>query len=260
MDDTHAVVRVGDTVRRPVTQWSGAVRALLRHLEKVGFEGAPRYLGSDEQGREVLSYMDGQVPLPPYPAWAMTDGALSDLGRLLRRFHEATASFDLTGISGWSGKWSDPLGGTVVCHNDLFPENVVFRDGRPIALIDFDMAAPGRALWDVAIAAQEWAPLNAPETRLNHPRHLDGVARLGLFARSYGVGPDEASRLVSLIFAERGHALAHIRGEIGDGNPAWINSWRESRGEERATADDAWLEQQRAALVDAVAGRSPRRT
>ncbi|HEX6679331.1 MAG TPA: phosphotransferase, partial [Gaiellaceae bacterium] len=84
------------------------------------------------------------MPLPPYPAWSMTDAALVDLGRLLRRFHEATASFDATGISGWASDWADPLGGPVVCHNDLFPENVVFRDGRVIALIDLDMAAPGR--------------------------------------------------------------------------------------------------------------------
>ena len=182
MDSTHAVVRVGDTVRRPPTASSAAVRALLLHLEEVGFDGAPRYLGSDAEGREVLSYIDGDVPLPPYPAWSMSDDALIDLARLVGRFHEATASLDFTRISGWGREWADPVGGPVVCHNDLFPENVVFRDGRVIALIDFDMAAPGRPLWDVAIVAQEWAPLSAPVARRDHPRHLEGVARLRLFS------------------------------------------------------------------------------
>ena len=254
MHETRAVVRVGDTVRRPVTKSSDAVRALLLHLEQVGFEGAPRYLGNDREGREVLSYIDGEVPLPPYPAWSMTDDALVDLGRLLRRFHEAMASFDVTGISGWASDWADPLPGPVVCHNDLFPENVVFRDGRVIALIDFDMAAPGRPLWDVAIAAQEWAPLSAPEVRRDHPRELDGVARLRRFVRAYGVEPDRATQLVDLIFAERQQALAHIRSEIAAGNHSWVDHWRESRGEERAQADDAWLEQYRDALVDAIGG------
>ena len=230
MHETRAVVRVADTVRRPVTKSSDAVRALLLHLEQVGFEGAPRYLGMDREGREVLSYVDGEVPLPPYPAWSMTDDALVDLGRLLRRFHEATASFDVTGISGWASDWADPLPGPVVCHNDLFPENVVFRDGRVIALIDFDMAAPGRPLWDVAIAAQEWAPLSAPEARRDHPRDLDGVARLRRFARAYGVDPDRTTQLVDLIFAERQQALAHIRSEIAAGNHSWVDHWRESRG------------------------------
>jgi Phosphotransferase enzyme family len=255
MHETRSVVRVGDTVRRPVTKSSHAVRALLVHLEQVGFERAPRYLGSDREGREVLSYIDGEVPLPPYPAWSMTDDALVDLGRVLRRFHEATASFDVTGISGWASDWADPLPGRVICHNDLFPENVVFRDGRVIALIDFDMAAPGRPLWDVAIAAQEWAPLSAPEARRD-PRDLDGVARFRRFARAYGVEPDRATQLVDLIFAEREQALAHIRSEIAAGNHSWVDHWRESRGEERAQADDAWLEQHRDALVDAIGGRS----
>jgi Ser/Thr protein kinase RdoA (MazF antagonist) len=249
MDDTHAVVRVGDTVRRPRAASSAAVQALLLHLEEMGFAGAPRYLGSDAQGRDVLSYIEGQVPLPPYPAWSMRDDALVDLAHLLRRFHEATASFDLAGVSGWADEWADPVAGPLVCHNDLFPENVVFRDGREVALIDFDMAAPGRAFWDVAIAAQEWAPLSAPEARRDHPRHLDGVARLRLFASAYGIDPDCASHLVDLIFAERQQALAHIRSEIAAGNPAWIDHRRETRAEERTRADDAWLEQHRDALV-----------
>jgi hypothetical protein len=252
MHSTHAVVRVGDTVRRPLTESSGAVQALLLHLEKVAFDGAPRYLGRDREGRDVLSYIDGQVPLPPYPAWSMTDHALVDLAHLLRRFHEATASFDCTGISGWASDWADPLAGRVICHNDLFPENVVFRDGRVIALIDFDMAAPGRPLWDVAIAAQEWAPLSAPDARRDHPRHLDRIARLRRFARAYGVEPDRASELVELIFAERQQALAHIRSEIAAGNQTWVDHWHETGGEERAETDDAWLEQHRDAIVDAI--------
>jgi hypothetical protein len=58
------------------------VRALLLHLEDVGFEGAPRHLGTDERGRDVLSCVDGDVPQPPYPGRSTTDRALGDLGRL----------------------------------------------------------------------------------------------------------------------------------------------------------------------------------
>ena len=93
MDDRYAPVRVGNTVRRAARSSRAAVRDLLLHLESVGFDGAPRYLGIDDQGREVLSWIDGDVPLPPYPAWAMTDRALANLGGLVRRLHEATATF-----------------------------------------------------------------------------------------------------------------------------------------------------------------------
>jgi hypothetical protein len=252
MDPAAGVVRVGDTVRRPTTPSSGAIRALLLHLEQAGFEGAPRYLGTDEQGRQVLSYIEGDVPLPPYPAWSMTDMALADLGQLLRRLHEATATLDLTGLAGWSQEWADPLGGPVICHNDVFPENVVFRDGHVVALIDFAMAAPGRAFWDVAIAAHEWAPLCAPATRLNHSPDLDSLARLRLLAGAYGVGPDEAAELVEVIFAERAQSTGHIRAEIAAGNPVWAGFWQESHGEQRAAADDAWLERHRRALAEAI--------
>ena len=60
MDNAGQVVRVGDTVRRPIKRSSQAVHTLLLHLESVGFDGAPRYLGSDERGREVLSFIRGR--------------------------------------------------------------------------------------------------------------------------------------------------------------------------------------------------------
>lgn len=59
-DDPHRrVVRVGDTVRRPMHPWSASVHELLRHLAEVGFPYSPRVLGVDEAGREVLSYVAG---------------------------------------------------------------------------------------------------------------------------------------------------------------------------------------------------------
>jgi Ser/Thr protein kinase RdoA (MazF antagonist) len=200
----------------------------------------------------VLSFIDGQVPVPPFPAWSMTDTALVSVARLLSRFHDASASLDCNGIDGWFTSWADPAGGNVVCHNDACPQNVVFRDGEAVALIDFDLAAPGRRLWDVAGAARDWCPLSAPQWRHHHPRDLDGVSRLRLFARGYGVTEKDSSRLVDTIVLSRRQAMAHIRGQIAAGNPAWTDEWQRTDGERRASADDAWLEQHRGALVRAL--------
>ena len=82
------VTRVGDTVRRPLRPTSAATKALLDHLERVGFEAAPRYLGVDDAGREVLSFIPGQAAIAPYPDWALTDEALVSVAQLLRRYHE----------------------------------------------------------------------------------------------------------------------------------------------------------------------------
>jgi len=88
------VVRVGETVRRPWRKTSPATGALLVHLERVGFDGAPRFLGRDEDGRETLSYVDGEAAIEPQQPWALTDEALVSVARLLRAFHDAVASFE----------------------------------------------------------------------------------------------------------------------------------------------------------------------
>ena len=145
------VVRVGDTVRRPARQSSAAVRALLLHLEACGFDGAPRYLDIDDQGRDVLTFVDGRRPAPAVPRVGDDRrGRWTRWAELLRRFHEATATFDASAVAGLGARLGGPGAAVpVICHNDGFPENVVFRDGRAVALIDFDMAAPGRPFWDL---------------------------------------------------------------------------------------------------------------
>ena len=241
MDPRWAPVRVGNTVRRPAGSSGDAVRDLLLHLEAVGFDGAPRHLGTDEQGREVLSWVDGDVPLPPYPAWSMTDRALADLGGLIRRYHEAASTYRPPADADWATDWADPTRGAghpsvTICHNDLFPENVVFRDGRVVALIDFAMAAPGRALWDVAIAAEMWGPLGDPERRDQHPLDLDGIARVGVLARGYGLAAGR--RRGAGRRPPRGadpHRRQHPRGDRRR-ERSWIGNWAAAGGDERAAA------------------------
>ena len=194
------------------------------------------------------------MPLPPYPSWALTDSALEDLGRLVRRFHEATAGFDAGPVPGWSGEWADPQGGPLICHNDLFPENVVFRDGHVVGLIDFAEAGPGRPFWDLAIAAQEWAPLHAPGSRLHHPDDLDGVRRTALLLHAYGIDPDRAEEFVDVVAEERVQQLGNVREMVAAGEEPWATFWRDSDGEARSAADDLWLQEQRSALIHAIRG------
>lgn len=104
-----AVVRVGDTIRRPRKPSSEAVQTLLRHLHDAGFDGCPEPLGFDEQNREVLSYVDGQGGLVPLQAEAVSDRGLREHARLIRRFHDAAADFPLTGCL-WEPLLSDPAG------------------------------------------------------------------------------------------------------------------------------------------------------
>lgn len=138
---TPGVVRVGDTVRRPVNDNSAFVHDLLRHLEVRGFDRAPRFVGIDEKGRATLTYIPGTVPRQ---VGGFRREQWLAAAKLLKQFHDATADCDLKGEH------------EVVCHGDPGPGNYVLRDGMPFALIDFDGAHPGTREEDVGYAAWMW--------------------------------------------------------------------------------------------------------
>jgi hypothetical protein len=193
------VVRVGDTVRRPTGPHSAFVHQLLEHLEAVGFDAAPRLLGTDEHGREVLSFLRGEVPADlDY----FTDEQLADAFRLLRRFHDATAGSSLA------------AGADIVCHGDISPCNTVFRDGRPVALIDFDAAAPGGRIDDLAYGLFLWLDLGNEDIALDEQRR-----RLELAAAAYGVRVHPA--LVAEIARQIEITTERLRDEGREGVAWW---------------------------------------
>jgi hypothetical protein len=153
------VVRVGNTVRRPLRPWSAAVHGLLRHLETQGFDGAPRFLGIDDRGREILSFIEGEVGAYPLAPYMWSDEALVAMMRLLRHLHDATAGYVAPADAPWQLIYPDSTRHEVICHNDVAPYNAVFVAKRPQALIDFDTAGPGPRIWDVAYAAYTFVPL-----------------------------------------------------------------------------------------------------
>ena len=143
--NVNQVARIGETVHR-TTQWHSKVHHLLRHLEKKGFEGAPGFLGIDAKGREILSYIPGDVAGNAYPnckpyVWSME--TLKKTAVLLRKYHDATEDFMPEAKKlGWINPYINE-NYEVVCHNDAAPYNIVFNDAEPKAFIDFDMASPG---------------------------------------------------------------------------------------------------------------------
>ena len=190
-------VRIGDTVRRATGEWTPAVHALLDHLESVGFDGAPRAHGVDEKGREILDYVEGRVGWRPYPEDIFDDVGLVAAARLIRRYHDAVRDFTPPADSAWRFLPGAPREG-ITCHNDLAPYNTVYRDGRPFAFIDWDLAAPGPAAWDLAGAAYRFVPLYDDEQcrTLEMPLQPRGP-RLRLFCDAYGL--EERQDLLTLV-------------------------------------------------------------
>lgn len=245
-----AVVRVGDTVRRPVTRHSPFVRAVVTHLEAVGFERAPRYLGSDDEGRDVFTFVAGQVAVAPYPPWAQRDDVLREVGALLRDFHAAMSDFDPA--ASWSTELADPQVGAVFCHNDVCPENVVFRDDCAVALLDFDMTAPGRATWDVARTARMWVPMAVPGTSRTWPGQMNVWHRVGVLTRAYGLESAAGDEFADVLLTATRQGQDWVRAKVEAGEPSFVEMWHRFGLSDRYAADLAWITDQRTSIAEAV--------
>jgi hypothetical protein len=232
------VIRIGDTVRRPWRATTPATKALLEHLERVEFDGAPRFLGADDRGREVLSFIPGDAAIEPVPAWALSDEALVSVAELLRRYHDAVASFDGTRLV-WPEAVPVPFRGGIVTHNDPNLDNVIFADGHASALVDFDLASPACAAWDVACAARLWAPLRDEQ---DVPECLRGrtLPRLRLFVDAYGMRRGERERVVDAMVDAHDWCYRVVRAAVAAGHEPFGRMWHEG-GATRAVRTRNWI-------------------
>ncbi|MFG2601274.1 phosphotransferase [Streptomyces sp. NPDC048462] len=242
MVNVGAVFRRGAVVERPAPRTARALHAHLVALDEQGFDAAPTPVALTADGRERLTYLHGDVPLPPFPRWAMTEAALRSVGSLLRRLHEAGGRIPVDRSAEWPRALSDPEGGTLLCHNDVCPENVVFRDGRATALIDFDLAAPGRPLWDVAMTARYWVPMLDPTSASAlYPAGLDVMARLRVLADSYGLSPQERAELPQVIEQATAACRAFVAARVAEGDPGYLRALSDRGGWERWDRVQEWL-------------------
>jgi hypothetical protein len=239
-----AVTRIGEHVLRPANSHSESIHQFLRALRAAGFDGASMPVGIDPDGRERLVFIEGDVAVPPFPAWVQTDDSLVSAAMLMRRFHEASRRVDLAEGSTWSRETADPTDGSIVCHHDVCWENVVFRDGQAVGLLDWDYAARGRPVYDLASFARMCIPVDDDlSAARNGFAAADRPARLRLVADSYGLSRDDRGELV-LALAEsiaQGGELVRRKVEAGDAN--FIAMWNEIGGMERFDRRRRWWHQ-----------------
>lgn len=273
----NEVVREGDRVGRPAGPWSPTVQRLLGHLRDAGFTGAPRPYGFGERGgngadggadgdragggaggdggagaaagngvaggdgvREFVEFLPGEVGHDFSAPYCRSDPSLAAMGRLLRAFHDATAGFPRRPDDVWHLPPREPA--EVICHGDAATYNTVFREGLPVALIDFDTAHPAPRVWDAAYTAYRFVPLYAPdETALTLPV-ADALRRLRLFADAYGLTDGQRAELPA-VAAERLRTLvAHMRAQAAAGHPAFARHLAEGH-HRRYLTDARWIEE-----------------
>jgi aminoglycoside phosphotransferase (APT) family kinase protein len=248
------VVRVGAHVLRPATPHSVSVHAFLRAVRDAGFVGVPAPVGFDDDGRERLEFVEGDVPVPPYPAWSQSDAALASTARLLRGLHDAACAFDARGLV-WNDALADPApaGRTVVCHNDLELSNVVFRDGVAVALLDFEFAAPGRPVYDLAHLARFCVPMDddVDRARLGW-QPADRPARLRIVADGYGLDCDGREALLAAMGDAMNRIETATRRAVEAGDPNATALWDRTGGAERFDRRRRWWAQHRNEFATAL--------
>jgi len=191
-----SVTRIGMTVRKPATKATPAVHNFLRYLHLSGFEDCPQPFGLDEKGRQVLEFIPGtkvhesgrNIPID-----------LRRVGSLVRAFHGVSASYKPDNSDIWDPP-SKADGEEVICHNDLAPWNLIVGAERWV-FIDWDNAAPGTRLWDLA-----WTAISFPPVKLD--QDLRSLAKaIRALGDGYGLDLSEYDSLIALM-ADRAQAAS----------------------------------------------------
>ncbi|PWJ46897.1 Ser/Thr protein kinase RdoA involved in Cpx stress response, MazF antagonist [Quadrisphaera granulorum] len=249
---------------------SAAVADYLDHLAAAGFQGSPRYLGRDGAGRDVLTYLDGDVAADPPEPWVTDKGLLISVAELLRELHEASAGyaaargFQAPQGSAWM-QWPlptdvdislvpEPPAPELISHNDITPQNVVVRDGRAVALVDFDLAGPTSRLLEVWVTAKYWVPLRDPRDVWPTWGEVDQASRLRVFVDAYGLSTSERETLVEVGAEEAVRAWWRMRGAAEHLGGGWARMWSAGSGE-AITRRRAWIERHADDLTRAMQSR-----
>jgi len=184
-------LRIDNTVRRARRENTAFVQRVLRRLEDEGAAWAPRALGIDELGREVVSWVPGAT------AASGDEIELRQLARMVRQLHDLTVELVHDGFE-------------CVVHDDLQPRNVVVLDRFPSGLIDWEQARPGRRVEDVAKMC--WSFIEpTPESD-----PVEVGERWGQLAGVYGLEPVDA--LLSTVVLQMQTCAEDIEREAARGS------------------------------------------
>ncbi|PAE24917.1 MULTISPECIES: aminoglycoside phosphotransferase family protein [Bacillaceae] len=220
------VYRSRDTVLRELKPDSPRIHRLLKHLESKGFSYAPKFLGMDDKSREILSYIEGEAGNYPLKEYMWSNDVLKEIAKMLRHYHDAVSDFPIS--DEWKPLDNTPDNQEVVCHNDFAIYNIIFNHEKPTGIIDFDLAAPGPRLWDIAYALYTCVPLSRHyHTEAGEAVHynpsLDASRirqRVKLFFESYGMAEMEEDYVKMVLLRLEG-LCQYMKRKAGEGDAAF---------------------------------------
>ncbi len=183
----------------------------------------------------MLTFVEGHVP---WQSRAEVDSAdaLVAVARLVREFHDLTEGTPLAGAQ------------EVVCHNDLSPRNTVYRDRgaglAPVAFIDWDLAAPGARIHDLAHVCWQFLDLGPAVVDV-----AEAGRRMRLICDGYGLA--DRSALVDTVVWWQDRCWRGISAGASAGDPAMIRLRDRGVVEEVRAARD-WVGRHRSWLASGL--------
>ncbi|TMU85074.1 aminoglycoside phosphotransferase [Bacillus sp. BHET2] len=209
------VYRSGDTVRRDLKKESSQIHKVLKHLENKNFNYAPKFLGIDDKNREILSFIEGEAGNYPLKGYMWSNDALKEIAKMLRQYHDAVSDFPIE--ESWQPLDNTPQPFEVLCHNDFAVYNIIFNYEKPVGIIDFDVAAPGPRLWDIAYTLYTCVPLSR-HSRLDADHTKQ---RVKLFFETYDIeGMDEG--YVEMVLLRLEGLCKYMKRKAVEGNKAFL--------------------------------------
>ena len=134
----------------------------------------------------------------------------------------------------------------------MCPENVVYRAGEAVAILDFDYAAPGRPVYDLAQLARMCVPIDTSEDPARFGRGgLDAFSRLRLVADAYGLAPDRHA-FFETIEGTIARGGTFVQAKVDAGDEAFIEMWNTMGGAARFQRRREWVAANRQRFLDSL--------
>ena len=233
------VTRVGSTVIRPAGPWSTSVHSLLDYLEQKAFSYSPRAITLElGQNREVLSYIDGNVAMRPWPACLIAKSGIADISRMLLKYHQLVRDYIPASDSVWRVPEVQWKPGMIVRHGDLGPWNMVWKSERLVGLIDWDFAEPGYPIEDLAQVAWDCVPLYPPEkSNWAGVPPDEQMTRLKALCNSYGA---DIGTVIDAVAKMQKREFIRLKAIGNAGQEPW-RGWLQNGGLEDIINASQWL-------------------
>lgn len=243
------LVRLGNFVLRPADE-NVHVQEVIVEVGKV-FRGIPKTFGRDASGRLKLEWIDGESAESFEDDDEHSEIRLSSVGALLRDLHDSTETTVRKTVSAFRNSL-DPSGiEEVICHGDAGPGNIVFRDGIAFALIDWEMASPGRRSWDLATALRYWAPFRNPANKKPAELLLDSWQRAEWILDGYSASDKLRLETAKLLPDNQKVQAEYVISRIKARGESVYEEWVTKGGIRRLELDSAWLGGESERLLEA---------